>query len=293
MLDILQLSEYQIELYQTFYRVFCNVLTDFYKVNRDKSIAIPLSGGYDSRFVLYTCLDLNIPISCCYTFCVDGISSTDAKIAEMVCNRENIPFRLVNIPSDPETIIETLLLLAKDYNCRKKTEFECVLPLYYLYNTVNEDILLVGTDSDNYFALGSKYGLHYRHLEDGLTKFKSDLFNDPNDGQIQQKLLLDNLYKKTMFDPFNTPEIFNVFENTKWEDLNKPYKKGPLYVKFKFKYDEIKPYRSSYQCGDSGIRELCARTLLNSQYNTRNFKSVVGCYNEILRRTSNAIWDFE
>lgn len=286
MSDTLQLSKYQIDLYNKFYDSFCDVLKSFYEIHSNKRIAIPLSGGYDSRFVLYTCLDLNIPIDCCYTFCVDNLISTDARTAELVCEKEGVPFRVVNIPIDQNTILETMIILANKYHCRKKTEFECVLPLYYLYQTVKEDILIVGTDSDNYFALGSKYGLHYKNLDDGLTKFKNDLFGDPNDGQIQQKALLDKEYKKYMFDPFNTTQIYNVFENTKWDDLNKPYKKGPLYVKFKDKYDEIKPYRSSYQCGDSGIRELCEKTLMNSKYNT-GYKSVVGCYNEIVREVNN------
>ena len=263
-------------------------MQNYYESNKEKTFSVLLSGGYDSRFVLYLCKDLNIPISRCYTFSLDNKLSTDATLAKAVCKRENVDLNIVDIPTDSQTLISIMEELAADYNCIKKTDFECVLPLYCLWKNIEEDVILMGTDSDNYFALGKKYALHFKNLPDGLTKYKEHLWSDPNDGQIQQKALLDTRYNKQMFDVFNTPQVYDAFKNTAWDELNKPYRKGPLYCKFSDRYDEIEPYRSSYQCGDSGIRELCANVLLNSKYNVDGkYKSVVGCYNEIRRNTND------
>lgn len=285
---ILQLNDKQKTLYGNIYSTLSTVMLNYYTEHKDKTFTVLLSGGYDSRFVLYLCKDLNIPISRCYTFSLENKLSTDAKLAKAVCDKENVELEIVNISVNADSIITIMEDLATNFNCVKKTDFECVLPLYCLWKNIKEDVILMGTDSDNYFALGKKYALHFKNLPDGLTKYKEHLWGDPNDGQIQQKALLDSIYNKQMFDVFNTKEVYNVFENTTWDELNKPFRKGPLYCKFADRYDEISPYRSSYQCGDSGVRELCADVLLHSKYNVDGkYTSVIGCYNEI-RRQINA-----
>ena len=288
MSDISQLNESQILLYTKIYQVISDTLFEFYMKNKDKTFSITLSGGYDSRFILYLCKSLNIPIKCCYTFCIENKLSTDLKLAKLVCEEEKVPLKVVTIPRNSSSIVKTMEILAKEYKCVKKTDFECTLPLYYLYKEINEDVILMGTDSDNYFALGRNYALHFKKFKDGLTRYKEYLWSNPNDGQIQQKAMFDYKYNKQMFDVFNTKSVYDVFKDTSWNELNIPYKKGPLYIAFKSKYDLIKPYRVSYQCGDSGIRELCEEILMSSKYN-RGYKSVVGCYNEIVRSLVNDI----
>ena len=283
MSDISQLNS---RIYKEFYPTICNGMKQFYENNRTKSFAICLSGGYDSRFVLYMCKDLQIPVIC-YTFLLNGVESTDFKLAKEVCNAENCKLNIVSVPTDDASVIKTMEILATDFNCRKKTAFECTYPIYYLWQNIKEDVILTANASDNYFGVTRKYALHYKHLEDGLTKFKEDIFNDLETDQLPQKYILNRKYNKIMFDPFNTKELYKVFEGTTWNELNKPHLKGPLYFQFRDKYDAIKPYRSSYQCGDSGVREKCEEILLNSKYNTKNYKSVVGCYNEIVRLCIN------
>ena len=284
MSDILQLSDRQKRLYASVYDGLCAEMRKMYEQNRDKTFSIFLSGGYDSRFVLYMCKDLNIPIQHCYTFSLQDRMSTDAKLAVEVCCEEDVDCITVFLPTDAETVIETMEILAKDFGCQTKTDFECSFPLYYLYANCDEDMILTGTDADCYFALGRSYGLHYKHLPDGLAKFRYDMFNGRANGQLLQRRLLAEKYHKTFFDPFFQYSVREIFEGTTWEELNVPYKKGPLYAPYKDKYDSIKPYRSSYQCGDSGVRELCADILLHPKYNTGNYTSVVGCYNQLVRR---------
>ena len=283
MSDILQLSKKQKTLYDRFYKSFSEELTAFYKANQDKTFAVLLSGGYDSRFVLYACLDLGIPVECCYSFSLENVDSTDVKLAEEICKVENTPFKRIRMPVKADLVIQTMELLAKDFKCRKKTDFECSMPLYYSYTAVAEDVLLVGSTSDDYFGLTRKYGQRFKHLDDGLTKFKESMLQNPNNNQAIQKSLFDKHFNKCLFDPFDAKSVHESFNNTTWQELNVPHVKGPLYSRFKDKFDSIKPYHSNYQCGDTGIRELCADVLLKSRYNTKNFKSVVGCYNEIVR----------
>lgn len=283
MSDILQLSKKQKTLYDRFYKSFSEELTAFYKANQEKTFAVLLSGGYDSRFILYACLDLGIPVGCCYSFSLEDMISTDAKLAEEICKIENIPFKRIRIPVKADLVIQTMELLAKQYKCRKKTEFECTLPMYYIFESVKEDVILRGNCSDNYFALDRQYALHFKNLEDGLTKFKEKLFSEDNIDQKLQIELLCESFSKLAFDPFDTESVFKSFSNTTWQELNTPHIKGPLYSRFQEKFDAVKTYHANYQCGDTGIRELCADVLLKSRYNTKNFKSVVGCYNEIVR----------
>ena len=283
MSDILQLSKRQKNLYNRFYKSFSEELTAFYKANQEKSFAVLLSGGYDSRFILYACLDLGIPVGCCYSFSLEDRDSTDSKLAEEICKIENIPFQRIRMPVKADLVIETMELLAKEYKCRKKTEFECTMPMYYIFQSVTEDVILRGNCSDNYFALDRDYALHFKNVKDGLTKFKEKLFNEDNIDQKLQIELLSEKYSKLAFDPFDTESVFDSFKNTTWQELNTPHVKGPLYSRFKDRFDSIKPYHANYQCGDTGIRELCADVLLQSDYNRKNYKSVVGCYNEIVR----------
>lgn len=275
MLDISQLSK--------FYPTICKGMVDFYEAHNDRTFAVFLSGGYDSRFVLYMCKELGIPVKC-YTFTLDDRVSTDAKLAQEICEREDVECITVKIPTDAEIIFFTLEELARRYNCVKKTDFECGLPLYYLYKSVMEDVILMGSKSDDYFGLSKKFAIHYSKLPNGLQMYKDEyLGKETNLNQAIQKEMLDRKFNKISFDPFDTYEVNALFENTTYDEVNKDHIKAPLYFSFKQRYDEMKPYHSNYQCGDSGIRELCADVLLNSKYNTKNFKSVVGCYNEMIR----------
>ena len=286
MSDTLQLSDNQYELYNRIYNRLCSTMLNFYYKHKENSFSICLSGGYDSRFLLYLCNSLNIPITACYTFSLEDRLSTDAKIAKLVCEKEKVKFKLIELPTEKTEIIDIMKMLAKKYKCATKTDFECTFPLYFLHKNFTEDVILTASDADCYFGLGRKYGLHYKNLEDGLTKYRYDMFNGRANGQLTQRNLLADEYKKEFFDPFFQFEVRKEFENTTWEELNVPYKKGPLYFKFSDKFDEIKPYRSSYQCGDSGIRELCEDVLMKSKYSV-GYKSVVGCYNAIVREVSN------
>ena len=285
MSGISQLSKNQIDLYDHIYSALKSSMEKYYQANKDKTFTVLLSGGYDSRFVLYMCKELGIPIKRCYTFSLDNKLSTDARLAKEVCEQENVDLQIVRIPTDSVSVIQIMEELARDYGCVKKTDFECGLPIYCLWENVEEDVILMATDADNYFGLDKKFAIHYKDLPDGLTKYKEYLWSDPNSGQVKQKAQLDKNYGKQMFDVFNSHEAHEAFKGTTWEELNKPHKKGVLYYKFADRYDAIKPYHSNYQCGDSGIRELCADVLLHSDYNPRGkYISVTGCYNEIRRR---------
>lgn len=281
MSDIL-LSNKQKKLCDDVFNTVSNEILHYYKLHQDKSFCIYLSGGYDSRYLLYTCIQNNIKISRCYSYCMDGIISSDCKLARLVCEKENIPFTLVPISLEPSSIISTFELLAKNYKCTKKTDFECSLPLYNLYQNTKEDVILMATDSDNYFALDGNYGRHYSMLDDGLIKYKESLRAKVNDGQIIQKQLLNIEFGKLQFDVFRTDAVYNAFVDTTYNDVNKPHIKLPLYYKFKDKYDDIKPYMASYQCGDTQLRDICFKILMDSKYN-KGYKSSTGCYNEIVR----------
>ncbi len=282
---------------QIYYNTFKDIMQNYYEAHKDKTFALFLSAGYDSRSILYMCKQLDIPIRC-YTFTLMDRVSTDCRVAVSEAQICGYDYSVVYIPVDENTIISNLEMLARKYGCRLKTEFECVLPLYYLHRAVREDIIFVGTDADNYFACGSKYGFHYRKFGDyGLTKYKEDKPKNSDtryshqevfaDAEFRQRMLLCDEFNQIEFDPYNTKQMYNIFEGTNWIEVNKPVRKLPIYEAFEQEFLREPPYRTSYQCGDSGIRELCSDVLLNSKYNTRGYKSAIGCYNEIVRGVVN------
>lgn len=289
--------------WEDYYTSFQVVMCDYrarYITRESPKFALFLSAGYDSRSILYMCHRLEIPVHC-YTFTLDDRISTDCRVAVAESERLGYECTVVKIPTDADTLIPVIETLAKKYGCRLKTEFECVLPLYYLHQAVTEKVILVGTDSDNYFACGSKYGLHYRKFGDeGLNRYKLDKPKNIDetyyyqevfaDAEFKQRMMLANEFGQIELDPYNTKIMYETFRDTTWDEVNKPIHKLPLYEAFTDEFEHEPPYRTSYQCGDSGVRELCADVLLNSKYNPNHkYKSVIGCYNEIVRRNVNAI----
>lgn len=277
-----------------YYSTFKEILLEYANTYSLKPFALFLSAGYDSRSILYMCKILDVPLHC-YTFTLSDRMSTDARVALSEAHKCGYECSVVKIPIDNDVIITDLKLLAEVYDCKLKTEFECTLPLYYLHSAVEEKIILVGTDADNYFACGSKYGLHYRKFgELGLSKYKEDKPKNTDvrykhqeifaDAEFKQRMLLCEKFNQIELDPYNTRKMYNIFVDTTWDELNKPKYKWPIYESFQYWFSNEPPYRTSYQCGDSGIRELCASVLLNSEFNVKNYKSVVGCYNELVRR---------
>lgn len=282
---------------QVYYDTFKCIMQDYYNTYKSKEFALFLSAGYDSRSILYMCKRLNIPLHC-YTFTLADRISTDCRVAVSESNFCGYDCTVVSIPTEDNVIVSDIELLAVKYGCKLKTEFECVLPLYYLHQAVSEPIIFVGTDADNYFACGSKYGFRYRKFGDlGLTKYKEDKPKNNDikychqeifaDAEFKQRMLLCEEFNQLELDPYNTKQMYDIFEGTTWTEVNKPVHKLPIYEAFKSEFLREPAYRTSYQCGDSGVRELCSAVLLRSKYNTRNYMSVVGCYNEIVRRLVN------
>jgi hypothetical protein len=71
------------------------------------------------------------------------------------------------------------------------------------------------------------------------------------------------------------------FKGTSWEQINKPREKYAIVNAYKEYFDQVKVHKhSNYQLGDSGISKHFD-TLLNTDLNTDNFKSVQSIFNRI------------
>lgn len=268
--------------YEDFHDSFINVICKYKDTYKDKSFAVLCSGGLDSLALLFACIEVGLPVHA-YTFTLDDRVSTDCKLATIVCNDLNVEHTVVKVPTTESLIVNDMITLAKDFKCLTKTDFECSFPMLHLYQAITEDIILSGHFSDDYFGLTKYFAIHFLKTRT-LDEYKDEVWNSYNTNQKDTRALMDLKFNKLHLDPFDDPMIHKVFEGTTWYELNKPKIKMPIYLSFKDLFDKYSFYHSNYQCGDSGVREICAKAMLNSEYNVGNYKSATGAYNEIVRR---------
>ena len=74
-----------------------------------------------------------------------------------------------------DNLEEDFFKLAKEYDCKKKTHFECVFPFMYLYPEIEQEEVLSGWAADGYYGISKKAMLHYGP---GKSKEKFDEFRD-------------------------------------------------------------------------------------------------------------------
>lgn len=245
-----------------------------------KKVALCLSGGIDSVALLSLLLE-NKKKVVIYSFTLEDYESFDFITAKELSERFNCEFNPVYLPIDIGVLKKDILRLHTDYNCRKKTEYECVWPFLYIYPAIKEKVIVTGLGAEGHFGTTKKGALHYH---DDLDGFRDTFFGNKNVSQQYQhkKLCAEN--KKVSYFPFLTEEIRNYFRGKTWEEVNKPKLKQPILDLINF---EISVKSSNLQLG-SGVADHFDK-LLYTDWNNHNYKSVVGILNAVNRgEVSNA-----
>ena len=256
---------------------------EFRKIPKGKSVALLLSAGMDSHATLLALQDVGITPHC-YSFMVDrGKLSTDFKYANFKAKKLGVKFTPVFLPHTQTDIVSRLVELVQ-HGAKTKTEFECSLPVMETIKVIQEPYIVTGHGAGGHFAITKKAMIHF---EGKIEQWRSLVYKKFNAGTYVQKAILESICKihnKTFLWPWFSSCMQNEFSGTTWDQINRPKKKQAIIDNF----PEMRKFKifpaSNLQLGDSGIATIIGKAVLSSKYNTRNFKSPVGAYNEIVRQ---------
>jgi asparagine synthetase B (glutamine-hydrolysing) len=155
-----------------------NILEDIIATEvPETDVAVLLSGGVDSLSLAFAAHRLRKKITA-YTFHLEGDKSYDSLKAEEACNVFGWECNTIVVPTDK--LREDFITLAKQYDCRKKTHFECTYPFLYVFPNIRNQYLLSGIGADGYYGVSKKAILHYKEPKELFDKFRIQYFSPHN-----------------------------------------------------------------------------------------------------------------
>lgn len=259
-----------------------DALLDELRFVRDsgKRAAVFLSGGVDSHSVLFALIELGVPVTA-YSFTLDTHESRDFKIAKKTCETMHVPFVPVILSTDVAKLKKYVIYVVKKLGAYKKVDIECLWPMLSTLKQVEEEFVITATSADSHFALSKKACMHYK---DKVDYYRTIVFKKANTGQrLHMKSECAKL-GKTYFTPYDTTRMCSELYGYTWDELNKPKQKNPIRIAFPDQFERCKvTQHTNLQLGDSGIAKHFEK-LLETDLNTRNYKSVIGVYNELARK---------
>lgn len=268
MSDTLQSSKYNVH----------DTLIELVNTIEEDTVALALSSGIDSLSILLALLECGKKVIV-YSFHLDDVQSRDFLVAQDVAKQLNLKFVPIVLPSDIDTLKSDIKIMARKYDCVKKTDFECFWPYMYLMKQVEESVLASGMAADGHFAISKKAMIHFK---DNVQTFRDNYFSNPNRCQLIQREKLAEELNLKLFDPYLSNEMISYLYDSSWDECNKPYQKMPIRQAFDYeKYVKIYPH-TNFQLGDSGISKHFEK-LLDTNWNINNYKSVTGIYNSVVR----------
>lgn len=241
-------------------------------------VALLLSSGIDSQSLLFAMLECGI-YPHVYSFTLEDRESHDFLVAQSLAKEMGVRFTKIALPLDKETLIRDCFTMARKYGARKKTDFECLWPFLYVYQRVEERVVVTGIPADGHFALSKKAVLHYK---DDVEAFREGYFRNPNAGQRLMRGMLASEWGRVNVDPYYSEKIATALRGLSWDELNKPKEKMPIRRSFERLMSGSR--HTNLQLGDSGISQHFET--LHEAY--KGHKSVVGIYNEIVKQANDA-----
>lgn len=250
-----------------------------------ETVYVLLSAGVDSQSVLFSCLELGKKVIA-VSFTRDDHESRDYLCAKNIAEKLELEFISVPLPTDVKTISEKILVLAKDYGCKLKTDFECMYPMLIAYDAIkkhangSKDINITsGLGADTYYLLSKRAILHFRDKPD---VYRDLLYFDPNYSQRckHEKLCSNEGFNHVM--PYFRDDVYNLFKGKSKKEVNFPLEKNDVREQYKNDLiDKLYFEHTSFHKGDSGISDMF-KLLLETEWNIdKKWKSVVGIYNAV------------
>jgi hypothetical protein len=211
---------------------------------------------------------------------MEDVDSTDLRIAKETCEYFHIKHVSIPLPRDINELKGDILLLRNKFGVSKKTEFECLWPFLHTFPLVEEDCIVSGLESDKHFGLSKKDRIHFIQTVEIFDAHKREAFSKLTQHHIQKQMT-----DETIIFPFIEPDMLDRLCGHTWDELNKPKEKMPVRMLFtpQEREDLTLNKHTNLQLGDSGIAKHF-EVLLDSDWNLRNYKSVVGVYNSVVNK---------
>lgn len=252
---------------------------------RGREVAVFCSEGVDSTSLVIasTLVGARVHI---YTFGMEDRISTDMAAARHTAKRLRLPCTNVWLPRGLDQLkIDVVELVQLGFS--SKTGIECAWPMLYAIRACKQKHIVVGSCADGHFGISKKAMIHFRDSVASLDEYRQSLFTNPDYAQVGTLGKFAESQGKLMHVPYAAPEIVKLFVGRSWEELNKPHEKQTIRDAFPELACSRRTWKSRHtnlQLGDSGIAEHFEILLKDPEWNSNAYKSVVGIYNEVIRR---------
>jgi len=246
-----------------------SLLIDAAAEAEDDDVAVLLSGGVDSLSCAFAAEEAGKDVYA-YTFRMKGIPNADARAAREAAKAFDWPFALVDVPRDTETIRRNFLRLADEWDCKRKTDFECSYPMLYLIPEVEQSTVLCGIGADGLYGMGREAAFNYRDDCAAFDEYRSN-YRAGAERQIRSMIKAKD---RTPVLPYRKDCVINYFLEYGWYELNEPREKYHTLAAFRDKFKQ-------FGVREHGPFQLIARiphyfeNLLETDLNQKNRERVM------------------
>ena len=256
----------------------------------DNEVALLLSGGVDSISVGFSAHRLGKKVTA-YSFKTDLHDSYDYSKAEEVADKMGWNFVGTTIPTD--NLKEDFFLLLDQYDCEKKTHFECTYPFLYIYPKIKEKYVLSGICADGWYGLSKKAMINFKRPKPLFDKFREDYFAVDNPAGVkQQKILCDNNNKIFVHPYLWVDGVSDFYMSKSWDQLNKPIQKNPVRVAFEKEFSHVGKVKTHLNLQlDAKINTVFECLLDDDQINFKARSRIMDiCRDWVMRRKTSEIF---
>ena len=253
----------------------------------DESVALLLSGGIDSITSGLAAHNVGKKVHA-YSFFLDGEVSYDFVKAVEVAHKMQWDFTPIVIPK--HNLVNDFKKLWK-MGMRKKTHWETVFPMLYVYDKIKEQYVISGWGADGYFCVSKKCQMRYsskekfaKHLKwckdnnatpTTFDDYRNHYFSEGECAGISEHNKLVKKYKKIHITPYLDKDVSKHLMGMSYDQLNKGGQKG--YVRKDFtqlkKFGKIKDHQNLHL--NAGVDKLFETLLNNSEINFNNRKRMM------------------
>ncbi len=251
----------------------------------DKEVAVMFSGGVDSHSIAFAAQRLNKKITT-YSFRIEGVPSYDSDKAKETSDIFGWKHVRVEVPTD--NLAEDFLRLYHEFDCVKKTQFECLFPFLYVFPKVEEKYILSGVHADKYYGLSREANVHYVHTKEVFDEYRrSGYYDGVNNKKFQYHwhVKMANHFGKEFHPVYLTEDILNYFLQFDHKQLHDPVQKAHVRNAFKEEFDKAGPVKKhwNYQLC-AGIPDIFQEKLIdNPKINFKSRKRMMEVYRDWFR----------
>lgn len=279
---------------KSFRKLLTKVVSDLTEVTKNDKSAIFLSGGADSASILLILAELGVKPEC-ITYSIDGKMSGDAKKAQKLAAFYDLPFHIVQMPMDPDTVtrgIDEMLLKYPAIDMGRRPNIEVLFIMQEMFRfaaLIGAKSVYSGIGDADVHLTGRSHEIAGRTR--GLDPLEATALQvwAMEDDQIGPLSAIASDNGISLCAPITIATSMLPYIGLSWREMNIPRKKIVTLRAFKKELDEIdiliqpKPLQN----GDSGAREYFDDSVAQSPYaderSGRTVDSAQMYYNSIAR----------